>query len=129
MPTTVKYTGADAAIRDIDKLIAGSRAEFGRAVVETLGQKVPEVKRRTPFEDGDLRDTVRVEGPEFAGNRITAAIAAGGGDVDYALYVHEDMEAEHTIGEPKFIESVLKESVPEAPKEIGGKVNLDKLLR
>lgn len=129
MPTTLKYTGADAAIRDIEKLAAGSRAEFAQAAVDTLAARVPEVQRRTPFESGELRDTVRVEGPEINGNRITAAIVAGGGEVDYALYVHEDMEADHPIGEAKFIESVLKEAVPVAPKEIGARVNLDKLLR
>lgn len=88
------------------------------AVPEALkveGQvEVAEAKRRTPVNTHALKDTVRLEGPD---DNLRMRIVAGGQeargvDVDYAVYVHEDLDAHHEQGEAKFIESVVNESAP-----------------
>jgi hypothetical protein len=88
-----------------------------------------EVVRRTPEDTGDLRNTERVEGPERDGNRIIASIVAGGGTVDYALIVHEDLEAFHRIGQAKYIESVLNESKRSMPARIAKRIDLKKVVK
>lgn len=74
--------------------------------------EVKEVKRRTPVDDGHLRGSVHQEGPTRQGNKIGTTIVAGGVAAPYAIYVHEDLEAFHPVGQAKFIESVIMESRP-----------------
>lgn len=76
---------------------------------ETLIE-LAECVERTPLEYGNLRASEHVEGPAQEGNTIVTKIVAGGPSAPYAIYVHEDLEAFHPIGDAKFIESTLNES-------------------
>ena len=69
-----------------------------------------------------LRDAERVEGPAFRGKTVSVQIAAGGADVPYAIYVHEDLEAHHSVGQAKFIESVLNESAPHMAERLAARL-------
>lgn len=69
-----------------------------------------ESKKRTPVDKGALRATVHAEGPFREGRRIYSMIVAGGPAAAYAIYVHEDPDAFHLVGQWKFIESVIMES-------------------
>lgn len=69
-----------------------------------------EVKKRTPVDKGTLRGTVHVVGPVREGKRIYTLIACGGPSAPYAVYVHENLEAFHKVGQAKFLESVIMES-------------------
>lgn len=71
-----------------------------------------EVKRRTPVDKGNLRGSVHVEPPERDWRTISCRIVAGGVSAPYAIYVHENLEAFHPVGEAKFLESVILESRP-----------------
>jgi hypothetical protein len=82
-----------------------------------------ESKRRTPVDLGNLRASIHVEGPDKLSNgSVTVAIVAGGPAAPYALYVHENLEAYHTVGQAKFIESTLKESAPFLPARMAKRV-------
>jgi len=92
------------------------------AVKEELEIELKEMKRRTPVDTtenaphpGQLRDSLRLEGPRVEGRLISAEITT---DVDYAVYVHENPDAHHPIGEWKFIEGPLRESRPYMAKRI-----------
>jgi hypothetical protein len=54
---------------------------------------------------------------------------AGGGTVDYALIVHEDLEAFHRVGQAKYIESVLNESKRSMPARIAKRIDLKKVVK
>lgn len=69
-----------------------------------------EVQRRTPVDRGNLRRSVRVNGPIREGRRVWCTITAGGVSAPYAIYVHENLEVIHPVGQAKFIESVVLES-------------------
>lgn len=71
-----------------------------------------EVKRRTPVDKGPLRASVHVLGPFRSGRKIWTSIVAGGPAAPYAIYVHEDPDAIHPVGQWKFLESVIMESRP-----------------
>lgn len=90
--------------------------------------ELTEVKRRTPVDLGTLRASEFVEGPSRQGTRIYTKIVAGGASAPYAIYVHEDLEAFHKVGQAKFVESVILESRPFMGARIARRLSLAKLI-
>lgn len=65
-----------------------------------------------PFQTGDLQSTGRVEEVADEAGMITAAVAYGNEKVDYAVIVHEDLEAKHAQGEQaKYVEQPAREEM------------------
>src|SRR6185436_18461741 len=64
--------------------------------------ELTEAKRRTPYLTGALRSSGIVHQPTRQGGKILVQITFGGEAVDYAVYVHEDLEAFHPHGQAKF---------------------------
>lgn len=85
------------------------RAATLEGVEEFQKIELQEMKRRTPVDTGELRESGHYDKPKSEGNRITAVFRF---DAPYAMFVHEDLEAHHDNGEAKFMESVLQESAP-----------------
>jgi hypothetical protein len=105
--------------------------EIGRAIYQETSIELKEVKRRTPVDKGALRASEHVEGPLRTGPNdsiIYALIVAGGPAAPYAIYVHEDLEAIHPVGEAKFIESVLLESRPFMAARIAKRIDLNRAI-
>jgi hypothetical protein len=92
------------AVKNRDKVARATRIE--------MEVDATEAKERTPVDLGTLKGTVHVTGPTEQGDTIVTAIVAGGPAAPYAIYVHEDLEAFHKVGQAKFIESVIRESAP-----------------
>lgn len=82
----------------------------GRALMQETEIEATEARRQTPVLYGILRSTVKADGPFFDGDRIYTMVSAGGPAADYAVYVHEDLDAFHRVGNAKFIERPLMES-------------------
>lgn len=122
--------GVSAMIAKLDKLVAFSPDEFARALYQEAVIEEKECKRRTPVDTGALRASVQAVGPERDGTTIRAWISAGteGPAADYALIVHEDLEAFHKVGEAKFIERPLMESAPYMADRIAKRIDLNKAL-
>jgi hypothetical protein len=123
----MKFTlkGTAAMQKKFSKIAKESPNEFLLAGLEEMKIERAEMQRRTPVDQGILRDSLTVEG---ANRRHTVSISVTT-DVPYAPYVHENLEAFHEIGEAKFIESVLDESAPHLLKRIGRRIDLKKLAR
>lgn len=92
--------------------------------------EVTEMKRRTPVDitpnaphPGNLRNSIHAELPEFRGNRIVVIVATGA-EAPYAIYVHENPDAFHPIGEWKFMESVINESAPHMAQRVAMRLEL-----
>lgn len=115
-----------------------------RAKIKRLAEKFPdvvalalrqeteveatEVKKRTPVETGNLRASIHVVGPTREGRRIYTLIAAGGPAAPYALYVHENLEAFHPVGQAKYIESVIMESRAYLGARVAKRIELNRAL-
>lgn len=84
-----------------------------------------EVKRITPVDKGNLRASIHVVGPFREGRRIWCMVVAGGPAASYALYVHEDLEAFHKVGQAKFIESVIMASRPYMGARVAKRIQLN----
>jgi hypothetical protein len=94
---------------------------------EVVENEVPECKRECPERTGDLMDTIHAEGPFINGKKIFVKVLAG--DLltdDYALRVHEDLEAVHEKGGAKFIERPIKEAAPFMKDRVSKRIDLSK---
>jgi hypothetical protein len=102
------------------------------ALAEELEIEVVEMKKRTPVDTrpnaphpGQLRDGIHVEEPEIAGSKISCIVATGAEAGDYALYVHENPDAIHPIGQWKYMQSVLDESTQHLANRIAARIHFD----
>lgn len=104
--------------------------QFSRELVTALRQEaeieMTEAKRRTPVDTGNLRGSEHVEGPTMSGRVLRAALVAGGPAAPYAVYVHENLDALHPVGQAKYIESVLLESMPYMADRIARRVRFNR---
>lgn len=98
--------------RRFDALMSRLALRFPPSVAEAITEEARETldnaKARTPFVTGNLRDSGRIEvGIDPAG--ITVEVKFGGAEAPYAVFVHEDLSAEHPIGQAKFLETAAAE--------------------
>jgi bacteriophage HK97-gp10 putative tail-component len=128
MAGVTKYIGADAMMAKLAKLQKFAPDEFARALKEETKPEVNECKKETPVEEGDLRDGIHMEGPFREGRRIYTQIVTDPKQDDYALKVHEDLEAFHTVGGAKYIERPLNASAPHMAERIAKRIDLNKAL-
>ena len=123
-----------------DTIIATLRAKkeklsqnVRRALFEEAKIELAEMKRRTPVWNparpvpkghipGSLRQSGRLEDLTTEAPFEVSFVFGGYRDVDYALWVHEDLEAHHAIGEAKFITSVLNESRPFMARRLADRI-------
>jgi hypothetical protein len=65
---------------------------------------------QVPVMTGALKESGQVDGPAWAGTSVLEGrIGYGSPDVDYALYVHEDLDAYHAEGNAKFVENPVRD--------------------
>lgn len=78
-------------------------ARLERAAVATVNRQAVYAQQvavpLTPIEYGDLRDSEQVV--PAAPGQLEAALVS---NLEYSIYVHEDLDAQHTEGGPKFFE-------------------------
>lgn len=98
--------------RNVDRLSRDVTQAAGRALREEAEIEMTEAKHRTPVDTGALRASGRVEGPHVQSDEIAVTLQFGDAAATYALYVHENLEAFHKVGQAKYLESTLVESAP-----------------
>ena len=103
--------------------------EVGRALYIETEIEVTEVKRRTPVDKGPLRASVHQVGPTRGqGRTIYTLIVVGGTAASYAIYVHENLEAFHPVGQAKFLESVIMESRSSMGTRVAHRIDLHRAM-
>lgn len=124
--------GKEAMVAKLRRFAAKFPNEVGRALYIETEIELKEVKRRTPVDTGELRASEHVVGPiikrSSKGPVIYCMIVAGGPATPYAVYVHEDLDAFHKVGQAKFIESVLLESRPYMAMRVAKRIELNRAL-
>lgn len=98
--------------------------KVGNALEAEAGIEVTESKRKTPVQYGNLRASTHHERYVRNGRDISVRIVVGGVAADYAIYVHEDLEAHHTVGQAKFLESTIMESGPYIPERVARRLGM-----
>lgn len=127
MPSGAKLSGGDAVRARIASWKKKIPDALGRALYQETQIETTEAKKRTPVDRGPLRASVHTEGPFRRGNMIWTQIVAGGPAAPYAVYVHEDLDAFHKVGQAKFIESVIMESRPYMAARVAKRMQLAEL--
>jgi len=122
-----KLKDAEKMKRRMSLLSTRMRDEVRAAFYIETEVEVKEAKRRTPVDTGSLRASIHQEGPTRNGRTLVTLIAAGGPAAPYALYVHENLEALHPVGQAKYIESVIMESIPHLAARIGRRIDLGRM--
>ena len=97
--TAIKKT-AGALYREAEQIMTTSKQNF------------------VPVDWGTLKGSGHVETPKLSGSTITVTLGYGGAAAEYALRVHEDLEARHKVGEAKYLERPFLEAVHGMPERI-----------
>ena len=118
--------GLEVVTKNLRKAARNAPTEVGGSMHKEMGIELVEMKARTPVESGELEGSGAITDPIYEGDNITVAVSF---NTDYAVYVHEDLEAIHPVGQAKFIESVLDESAPHMSTRIGRNINMDRLIK
>lgn len=61
-----------------------------------------------PVDFGILKGSGFVDKPTRRGRRVVIELGFGGPAAPYAVYVHEDLTAFHTVGEAKYLQKPLR---------------------
>ena len=131
-----KLTGWPSLKARIKAFRQGMPEQVDAALYHEAQIEMTEAKRRTPVWNparkvpkghtpGSLRASGMVHEPEHSWRKVTVTLSFGNEIVDYAIYVHEDLEAFHASGQAKFLESVLMESAPYIMERVGARIHLE----
>lgn len=112
--------------------------KIGSATYQLSQEIMTESKKRCPVWDpavpipaghvpGSLRASGYVSPPQYEGGRIFCILSYGGGAVTYAIYVHENPDVFHAIGQWKYLQSVIDEYTPFIGARIAVIIHLDKI--
>ena len=89
----------------------GARASkaLGQALYREGALAFAASQREVPVDTGILKNSGVLSKPYFYGGSLVVDISYGGAASDYAIIVHEDMEARHNEGtKAKFLEDPVK---------------------
>jgi hypothetical protein len=119
---------------EIRRNLSNIMREYPRQVMRSskreFRKEMEESKRRTPVEEGDLRDSHVLHEPTFYGGIIRCEITVGNEDIDYAWDQHENLEYLHPRGgQAKFLESTLMESASHMAARVAVGTDLQAAMR
>lgn len=83
---------------------------------------ITDAKELTPVDLGTLRSTGHVKPLKLSRNKITVSFGFGGPSAEYALFVHEDLNAFHDNGQAKFLSIPFSLHLPGMSKRIAKRV-------
>lgn len=131
MKLSGKMLGAGRMVADLKRIAGKFPDKVAAALYQEAQIEVTEMKRRTPVDTranaphpGNLRNSLHAEQPERKGTMISVTVASGT-QAPYAIFVHENPDAFHPVGQWKFMESVLSESRTHMAARIAARVRLD----
>ena len=120
--------GAKEMVARMERLAKAMPNELARALYEEALIEQKESMRRTPVDTGALRASHVTTKPVINGRDIRVSIEIGGPAAPYGVIVHEDLEADHPVGQAKFLESTINESRPYFAARIAKRIELNKLV-
>jgi len=130
--------GGAEVVAKLKKVIDKFPDRVAAALYREAQIEVTEMKRRCPVDTrpnqyyprqtaphpGNLRNSIHAEEPERKGRIISVTVATGQ-QAPYAVFVHEDSDAFHPVGQWKFMESVLNESRATMAARVAARIKLN----
>lgn len=114
-----KFKKTDALFKKMrrypDKALkaAGSSLYLEGEGIMTLSKEV-----YVPVDLGVLCGSGFVELPQFERNKVSIVLGFGGPAAPYAVEVHEDLQAYHTVGEAKYLSKPFRSSAKELSQRL-----------
>ena len=104
------FVNMKPVMEKLEKLIQDEPLVLETALRETAKKVKNRAKELVPVKTGALRKGIRYSvAPSRNVAMVYASAKSGGAGHEYAVIVHENMEANHKRGEPKFIEKPTQE--------------------
>ncbi len=102
--------GLDEAIKNMNKMFIKSPVAVSKALDKVANSVLAESIQLTPVDTGTLRRSQKVTNKKVGIDEVSVEVRA---DTDYAVYVHENLQARHPQGQAKFLESAVNTIAPE----------------
>jgi hypothetical protein len=119
MQTTFTFRNLTQRMSQLLAFASGVNAEMGRKLYQDAEEVMTESKERyVPVLTGALRASGHVEQPRTNGSRVSVQLGFGGSAVEYAEYVHEDLNAQHAVGQAKYLEIPLRAKLTQIERDL-----------
>jgi hypothetical protein len=126
---TFRLTGLAEMQAKLKQAAEGVRVQMKSALAAEAERLLAEAQARVPVKTGALRDSGHVEMRDDGAGHLTATIAFGNEQVDYAVEVHENLEARHTDGgQSKYLESVINEEALQVAEHLAQRIGFGKTI-
>ena len=119
MQLTFTFLNLTQRISQLLAFASGLNAEMGRKLYQDAEEVMTESKERyVPVLTGALRASGHVGQPKANGSRVSVELGFGGPAVGYAEYVHEDLNAQHAVGQAKYLEIPLRAKLTQIERDL-----------
>lgn len=109
---SIEVLGLAEFVRAIEYRILGPvRVELPGAIYREGERMMTLSKLQVPVDTGTLRSTGSVSEPSMLSQHPEVSLGYGGPAAPYALIVHEDLNAHHTVGKAKYLEDPVRQRV------------------
>ena len=99
----------------LDKIEQGSR----QAVLRTAEEIMADSKENyVPIDTGNLKSTGTVQVTADRPQLFEATLSYGGPSAAYAIFVHENLQAKHAIGQALYLTTPARKVAPNIPQRI-----------
>ena len=109
-----RLIGLEKALKKLDKF-KGKIEQIVKSEIFKEGEGVMAMSKEAfvPVDQGPLRQSGHVDDPVIQGDEVSVTLGYGNSAVEYAVYVHEDLNAFHPGGgQAKYLEKPLKMALP-----------------
>lgn len=100
----LKITGIEELQAVLKQLGDQATVKMGGSLFRQGTAIMTEAKEQTPVDTGVLKASGHVEEPIISGSQVSVQLGFGGVAGEYAVIVHENLNAAHPTGKAKFLE-------------------------
>lgn len=122
MARKFRWRGLDDFFRNVEASFDDTLHALEGATFEKANTIMTDSKKLVPVDTGALKNSGFAENPVVSGKLVTVKIGFGGVAVPYAIKVHEDLTAHHTVGQAKYLEEPLNEHKRTMEEDLARKV-------
>lgn len=116
------FSNLNKALAKLDKF-KGKIEQIVKSELFKEGEGVMAMSKEAfvPVDQGPLRASGHVDDPVVLGDEVSVTLGYGNSAVEYAVIVHEDLNAFHPGGgQAKYLEKPLKMALPGVKKRMSG---------
>lgn len=118
MKVEVQFSNLKDVLDKLGRIPAAVKDGLATQLYQSAEEVMAKAKELTPVDTGALRASGHVQPPVEDARGVSVELGFGGPAAPYAVYVHENLDARHTVGQAKFLEEPLMQDVGEIQLEL-----------